>query len=163
MASLWDSSQGVSGLSKDSVTGLALSLLCKEGVRSIEQFQMGSYGGVEDDEEDGKIEKNKKEIKSCEEKPVDLPAPMYQQMMLASGTLSLSLGLGQFSDSIHPVLQSSSIKLGARVFNNIMRQYSFAKSASVVAATSTSCLLVGGWAESSVWRIEGMAVREESF
>ena len=140
VASLWDSFQGASGLSKDSVTGLALSLLCKEGVRSIEQFQMGSCGG-EDDEEDSKIEK---EIETSEEKPRVLPAPMYQQTMLVSGTLSLGLGLGQFSDTIHPVLQSSTIKLAARVFNNMMRQYSFAKSAPVVAATSVGFLLAGG-------------------
>lgn len=142
-----DSLRSSAIMSKNSLTGLALGLLCKEAVRSIEQMQIGDYAGDEDDAQvtiEGDLGTPVEEVKDTEPLVAKKkkkaatntpPAPMYKQVIITLGTLSLGVGSQQIFV----------IKASLRFFHNILRQCAFSKSVPIIAGATVACLASGSY------------------
>ncbi len=121
-------------------SSLILNLSCKQMIRSIEEWQIGAYAGDDEDEAEAHVqEKSKKILEPVVEK---MPAPIGKQIALTMMVMVMSL-LSRSSKHIHPVLQSSSMKGGSRLFSNLMRQYSFSQSVVLVGIMSFTALMEG--------------------
>jgi hypothetical protein len=129
IASLWDLNYSNSLLTKNTATGISLGLLCKNGIRIIEESITGTN---EEDDED------------CLNDSPAISIPSMEGRILSTATAFFTgILLEQDPHQIPPVLGSCSFKLGSRIFNNILRHYSFEKSLSITAIASGVCLLAG--------------------